>query len=177
MRKIRDSKTYELPENFEEELNRWSLEAISTIALDTRLGIMGNLDKNSKEHEFIAAVKTFFYLLSTLDFKPSLWKIFSTADFKEMTRVLDVITDFTLHQVNEAKKRIESSERSSTKHENEQSILEKLIKINPNIATVMAVDMIIAGVDTVSCNDYLEIFFKIGFNCFIDQFGYCQCLI
>ncbi|XP_037910565.1 probable cytochrome P450 12a4, mitochondrial [Hermetia illucens] len=150
MRKIRDSKTYELPENFEEELNRWSLEAISIIALDTRLGIMGNLDKNSKEHEFIAAAKAFFYLLSTLDFKPSLWKIFPTTDFKEMMRVLDVITDFTLHQVNEAKKRIESSERSSTKHENEQSVLEKLIKINPNIATVMAIDMITAGVDTTS---------------------------
>ncbi|XP_037921785.1 probable cytochrome P450 12a5, mitochondrial isoform X2 [Hermetia illucens] len=148
MKKIRDSNTYELPENFEEELNRWSLEAICIIALDTRLGIMGKLDKNSKEHEFINAVKRFFYLMSVLDLKPSMWKVFPTPDFKEMMRVLDVITDFSFHHVDEAKKRLES--QVNKKSEKEQSVLEKLIKINPNVATIMANDMVTAGVDTTS---------------------------
>ncbi|CAD7077464.1 unnamed protein product [Hermetia illucens] len=148
LKKIRDSNTNELPENFEEELNRWSLEAICIIALDTRLGIMGNLDRNSKEHKFIAAVKRFFYLMSVLDLKPSMWKVFPTADFKEMMRVLDVITDFSFHHVNEAKKRLES--KTDIKGEKEQSVLEKLIEIDSKVATVMATDMVIAGVDTTS---------------------------
>ncbi|CAD7077467.1 unnamed protein product [Hermetia illucens] len=148
MKKIRDSSTYELPENFEEELNRWSLEAICIIALDTRLGILGNLDKNSKEHEFINSVKRFFYLLTVLDLKPSMWKVFPTADFKEMMHVSDVITNFSYHHVDEARKRLESN--TNMQSEKEQSVLEKLIKINPKVATVMATDMVIAGVDTTS---------------------------
>ncbi|CAD7077462.1 unnamed protein product [Hermetia illucens] len=148
VKKIRDSNTYELPENFEEELNRWSLEAICIIALDTRLGVMGKLDKNSKEHEFINAVKRFFYLISVLDLKPSMWKVFPTPDFKEMMRVLDVITDFSFHHVDEAKKRLES--QVNTKSEKEQSVLEKLIKINPKVATIMATDIVMAGVDETS---------------------------
>ncbi|CAD7077461.1 unnamed protein product [Hermetia illucens] len=148
MKNIRDSNTYELPENFEEELNMWSLEAISMVALDKPLGIMGKLEKNSKEHEFLVAVKKFFHLVYVLDLKPSMWKVFPTADLKEMIRVSDVITNFSFHHVNEAKKRLESN--PNTKSSDEQSVLEKLIKIDPKMATIMATDMVIAGIDSTS---------------------------
>ncbi|CAD7077463.1 unnamed protein product [Hermetia illucens] len=148
MRKIRDSNIYELPENFEEEMDRWSLGATCLVALDSRLEIFGELDKNSREYELTAALKRFIYLRSVLDLKPSMWKVFPTADFKEMMRVLDVITDFSFHHVNEAKKRLES--KVNTKSEKEQSVFEKLIRINPKTAVIMATDMFTAGVDTTS---------------------------
>jgi cytochrome P450 family 12 len=46
---IRDDKN-ETPANFSEEVNRWSLESISCIALDTRLGVLNNdtMDENAK---------------------------------------------------------------------------------------------------------------------------------
>lgn len=49
--------------------------------------------------------------------------------------------------MNEAVARIE---KSPSVDENDQSILEKLVKVNKNIGVVMAVDALMAGVDTVS---------------------------
>lgn len=48
--------------------------------------------------------------------------------------------------IEEAKKRIESKENTSN---GEPSVLEKLLKIDSKVATVMALDMLLAGVDTV----------------------------
>lgn len=53
----------------------------------------------------------------------------------------------SLRYVNEAVARIE---KSPSVDENDQSILEKLVKVNKNIGVVMAVDALMAGVDTVS---------------------------
>lgn len=65
---------------------------------------------------------------------------------------LDEITTITKSFVDEAIDRIEVEKRNSggvEKPENEKSVLEKLIKIDRNIAMVMAMDMLKAGVDTV----------------------------
>lgn len=64
-----------------------------------------------------------------------------------MMKVLDNIQDITVGYVNEALERLERE--PSDKPESEQSVLEKLSKIDKKIATVMAMDMLMAGVDTV----------------------------
>lgn len=37
-----------------------------------------------------------------------------------------------------------------------ESVLEKLLKINPDYAFLMAMDMLLAGIDTVGCDTYLQ---------------------
>jgi hypothetical protein len=48
---------------------------------------------------------------------------------------------------------MERLEKNPTADENEQGVLEKLMKINKHTAKVMAFDMLLAGVDTVSTSE------------------------
>lgn len=52
IKQIRDDK-FEAPDNFLNEMNKWSLESIARIALETRLGILTNIEKNSDAQKFI----------------------------------------------------------------------------------------------------------------------------
>lgn len=94
------------------------------------------------------SLKSFFRLVFELEFKPSLWRIIATPKFKEMMKVLDTMTDLSCEYVDEAKAKLEEKSKNDT-NSHEESILEKLLKIDPIIAKVMAMDMLFAGVDTV----------------------------
>lgn len=50
---IRDAKTNEMPADFQNELNKWALESISYIALNQRLDLLGNTDKDSRGQQLI----------------------------------------------------------------------------------------------------------------------------
>lgn len=50
---IRDAKTKEMPADFQNELNKWALESISYIALNQRLDLLGNTDKDSRGQQLI----------------------------------------------------------------------------------------------------------------------------
>lgn len=93
----------------------------------------------------------FFTYAADLEVKPSLWRYFKTPMLKKLMNAYDNIQKITLEYVNEAMERIESeAKKGIVKPEIEQSVLEKLLKINKKVATVMAMDMLMAGVDTVS---------------------------
>lgn len=55
-----------------------------------------------------------------------------------------------LKKVDEAIERLNNNPNS--KADTEASVLEKLLKIDRNVAVVMAIDMLLAGVDTVKIN-------------------------
>lgn len=63
-------------------------------------------------------------------------------------KVLNTLTDLSSQYIDEAKAKLDSKQTSSTR-DHEESVLAKLMKIDPNIAKVMAMDMVFAGVDTV----------------------------
>lgn len=147
IQKIRNPNTLETPSNFEEEINQWALEAIGAIALDTRLGLIGDLEPNSDGHKLIEALKAFFILLLELDFKPSLWKYIETKDLRKFIKVMDTITEVCGNYIREGEKRLQSN---LTRPDHEASVLQKLLKINPNAAHVMAMEMLFSGVDTTS---------------------------
>lgn len=48
-------------------------------------------------------------------------------------------------KIDEAKQRVEKQPSNSAN----QSVLEKLLKINKHVAVIMSLDMLIAGIDTV----------------------------
>uniref|UniRef100_A0A336K8U8 CSON001979 protein n=1 Tax=Culicoides sonorensis TaxID=179676 RepID=A0A336K8U8_CULSO len=110
---IRDAKD-ETPPDFGRYIERWSLESIGTVALDTRLGVL-QPSANNKGDRLAKAVDEMFELGFKLEVMPSL---------------------------------IES--QKEPKPVEQQGVLEKLLKVDRNIAIVMSMDMLAVGVDTTS---------------------------
>lgn len=142
----------EVPGNFEEEINRWTLESVSVVALDKQLGLITKHRNDPTATRLFQSLTDFMQCSVEIDMKPSIWKYYQTRTFKKLLTSLDAIMDITKNYVDEAIERLEKERESGVaeKPENEKSVLEKLIKIDRKIAMVMAMDMLMAGVDTVS---------------------------
>uniref|UniRef100_A0A1I8NBI6 Cytochrome P450 n=1 Tax=Musca domestica TaxID=7370 RepID=A0A1I8NBI6_MUSDO len=152
IRQIRDPETLEVPASFQEEMNRWTLESVSVVALDKQLGLITTNRDNPDLKKLIGLLNDFFELGQKIEFGLPFWKYIKTPTFKLFMKTLDGLLEIGNKYVNEAIDRLEAERQSGVpeKPENEKSVLEKLIKIDRKIATVMAIDMILAGVDTTS---------------------------
>jgi len=62
----------------------------------------------------------------------------------------DVMTSYILKFVEKGVQNIENKKANAEKNENELSVLEKLLQQDKHIAIVMVMDMLLAGIDTVS---------------------------
>lgn len=124
---------------------------MSVVALDQQLGLITKNRDNPNAKELFQALNDFFELSLDIEFKPSIWKYYKTPTFQKLMNCLDRIVYITSSYVNEAIERLEKESESGKpeKPEHEKSVLEKLIKIDKKIASVMAMDMLMAGVDTV----------------------------
>ncbi|XP_026478439.1 cytochrome P450 12b1, mitochondrial-like [Ctenocephalides felis] len=132
-----------VPQNFLTEVDRWSLESIARIAVDTRLGCLDdNLAEDSDAYE--------------IEILPSFWRYINTPKYKEMMQIFDCFTDIAIKHVSKAIKRLESN---PTTNESNLSVLEKLLKIDPQVALVMALDMFFAGVDTTASSTISALYF------------------
>ncbi|EDV93818.1 GH18081 [Drosophila grimshawi] len=148
IREIRDSSTFEVPDTFEDEINRWTLESVSVVALDKRLGIMTTNRDNPQAKKLFNYLNQFFELSADLEMKPTIWRYIATPKFKKLIKTLDDIQEVTTGYVDEALNRLKDT--PSNKPENEKSVLEKLLETDKQIAIVMAMDMLMAGVDTTT---------------------------
>ena len=148
IRDIRDPLTNQVPGTFEKELNYWALETVSLIGLDTHLGIINDKRNNPDALKLIEALDLVFSLPIELDMKPSLWKLFATPKYTKLMTALDTLTTISIKYINEAIKRHEALPNSDL-DDNEKSIIERLIKIDKNVAVVIALEMFFAGIDTV----------------------------
>lgn len=146
VRQIRNADTLEMPNDFGNELNKWALESIGVIALDTRVGAL--MDDTKDGRQIIELVKNFFVLSYELDVALSIWKYYKTPQFKKLMWTFDEMTKLIMKYVDQAVVRLDNS--SGNADAQDCSILEKLLKIDRRIAIVMAFDMLLAGVDTVS---------------------------
>ncbi|XP_061391251.1 cytochrome P450 CYP12A2-like [Musca vetustissima] len=152
IRQIRDPETLEVPATFQEEMNRWTLESVSVVALDKQLGLITTNRDNPDLKKMISLLNDFFELGLKLQVGIPIWKYFKTPKFWKFMKVLDGLLEIGNKYVNEAIERLDAEKKMDLpeKPENEKSVLEKLIKIDRKIATVMAIDLILAGVDTTS---------------------------
>lgn len=146
---LRDPLTFEVPgSEFETSINSWTLESVSVVALDRRLQLLDNDVKVDPTIQKLFLAMTDFFRYSTqLEFFPSLWRYIPTPAFYRTMNALDIITNTAFAYVNEAVNRIEQHEQPQDN--GEKSVLEKLILIDKKVAVVMAMDMLLAGVDTV----------------------------
>ncbi|SPP87662.1 blast:Probable cytochrome P450 12a4%2C mitochondrial [Drosophila guanche] len=148
---IRNASTLEVPDDFIDTINRWTLESVSVVALDKQLGLLKDPGNKIEAPELFNLLKDFFTLSADLELKPSAWRYFKTPKLMKMMGILDSFLDITSAYVDEAVERLEKEAKQGVVHpENEQGVLEKLLKVDKKVATVMAMDMLIAGVDTTS---------------------------
>lgn len=151
IRLIRNPKTLEMPVDFEECIQRWTLESVAVVALDKQLGLLrGDSDYYADALKLIVALNDFMAFSVDLDYKPTLWRFIATPKFKRLMQSMDNIQSVTWKYINETVRQLEKeSQQGIERPEHEQSILERLLKQDKKIATVMAMDMLMAGVDTV----------------------------
>nr|XP_019551560.2 LOW QUALITY PROTEIN: cytochrome P450 CYP12A2-like [Aedes albopictus] len=145
MLKIRDEKN-ELPADFNQWLNRWALESTGVLSVDSRLGVLE--EQESKEaRRIVQLTRELFELVYQLDFRPSIWMYYKTPKYHRLMKVFDELTAIAMAKVDEAVIRLEKNPSTST---DTQSVLEKLLKIDRDVAIVMSFDMVLAGVDTTT---------------------------
>ncbi|XP_017112201.1 probable cytochrome P450 12a4, mitochondrial [Drosophila elegans] len=151
IKEIRNHSTLEAPEDFIDTINRWTLESVSVVALDKQLGLLKDSNNEEEALRLFHYLDEFFIVSADLEMKPSPWRYIKTPKLKRLLKALDGIQEVTLAYVDEAIVRLDKEEKAGVvKPESEQSVLEKLLKVNRKVATVMAMDMLMAGVDTTS---------------------------
>lgn len=141
-----------MPADFTHELAKWSLESISYVALDTRLGLLKeNLDPASDAAVMMETITGVFDGVYALDIKPSAWKWVSTPAYRKFVGCMDLFTKLSSKYVEQAVVRLKTMSKDDLEKGN-RSVLENLLlnTDNPSAAVSMAMDMLLAGVDTTS---------------------------
>ncbi|XP_055923884.1 cytochrome P450 CYP12A2-like [Eupeodes corollae] len=150
IKSIRDPNTFEVPADFENDLNHWAMESACLVALDTELGLINHAERNPEAKEVIDGSKCTFELMYELDFEPSLWKLIPTPKYKKIIENFDKVTELTIKYIDAAIERLKNADPNASKPDSEKSVLERLLNIDREVAIVMAMDILLAGVDTTS---------------------------
>uniref|UniRef100_A0A182INU6 Uncharacterized protein n=1 Tax=Anopheles atroparvus TaxID=41427 RepID=A0A182INU6_ANOAO len=142
---LRDDK-HELPADFNEWLNRWALETMGVLVLDTRLGVL-NKQQTPEVSKLINLTKDAVRLFYQLDILPSIWRKIKTPTFYRMVRTMDELYYLISSKIDAA---VERMEKNPSANSDSLSILEKLLKVDKEAAFIMSLDSLFAGVDTTS---------------------------
>lgn len=153
-----------MPDDFHDDLNRLTLEGVVGVALNTRLGMIHKNRDSPECKQLLQSIRDFFDLSEDLEVKPSIWKIVKTPKFYKLMNSLDILTNLCNKYIDEALKQIEmdSDGKFTSEAGKEKSVLEKLLRIDRRVAAVMALDMLMAGVDTVSTTPTNRVVTKIS---------------
>lgn len=147
IKEIRDPVSFEVPETFSKDINHLSFESVAVVALDKRMGLIRNTSDVPEAKELFECLLSFTRAFYELGIKPSIYKYIKTPTYRRFEKSLDTMFDICYKYTKEALERIEK--RGSINSEG-NSVLEKLIKIDQKIAMIMAIDMLIAGVEVTS---------------------------
>ncbi|KAF5296713.1 hypothetical protein FQA39_LY12413 [Lamprigera yunnana] len=142
----------ELPDKFLYEIYKWALESVARVALDTRLGCLdANLDKNSESQHIINSINTFFRNVVEVELKMPIWKIYKNKAFKKYIGALEDFRILCMKHITQSMQNISSSTVENKKEE-DISIIERILEKtgNTKIAAVLALDLMLVGVDTTS---------------------------
>jgi hypothetical protein len=84
----------ELPDNFANEIHKWSLEMIGLVALDTRLGCLdGDLDPKSEPQQIINAAQFALRNIAMLELKAPWWRWFPTPLWTRYVKNMDYFVE------------------------------------------------------------------------------------
>ncbi|XP_046666276.1 probable cytochrome P450 301a1, mitochondrial isoform X1 [Homalodisca vitripennis] len=151
VRLIRNS-DQEVPNDFLNEIHKWSLESIARVALDARLGCLDDSSSLQAETQaLIDAINTFFHNVGVLELKIPFWRVFNTPTWRKYIGALDTITNITMKHITAAMERLQH--QGNVECTAQSSLLERVLALqpdNPRLACILALDMILVGVDTTS---------------------------
>lgn len=152
IRSIRDRDTQEVPNNFEDYLQCWLLESLSIVTLGKQLGLLRDHSENYEDAlKLFTSLNTIFTVAFDLEWKPSLWRRVRTPKFRRFLQAADNMQAITLKYIDEAITNLEAEKKMGiVRLENEMSAFERLLKIDKKIATVMCIDLFLAGINTVN---------------------------
>lgn len=150
---------------------------IGRVALDTRLGCLEpNLDPKSEPQQIINAAKYALRNVATLELKFPFWRYFPTPLWSKYVNNMNYFVEICMKYIQAATAKMKSRSPAERAALGEPSLLEKVIlsEKNEKIACIMALDLILVGIDTVSFNAvqmynsgktfFLEKFFQVKWN-------------
>lgn len=147
IREIRDKKTNEVPSDFLNELNHLTFESIAVVALNRELGLIRSPEKSPEAVKLFSNLQIFMQSFYELNIVPSMYKYVPTPTYRRFTRAMDEIFEVCRFYVNEALEKIEKRPDNFT---GSSSVLEQLARKDRKLAIVMAMDLLMGGVDTTS---------------------------
>lgn len=125
------------------------------IALNRRLGLLrDNTDKEALN--FAHNIDLFFHNIYIYDILPSVWPYYKTKGFRNFLKIYDDITNTCLRFIEEAK--VGEETKANDKKEG-LGIFGQLVNIHKQLALVMSIDMLVAGIDTVGPLNYSQLGF------------------
>ncbi|XP_017037604.1 probable cytochrome P450 12c1, mitochondrial [Drosophila kikkawai] len=149
VRELRDGETAEVPADFVHTIKQLTFESVATVALDKELGLLRKTNQPAEAGKLFQNIDIVMEAFFELGLKPSIYKYISTPTYRKFSRAFDEIFDTCSLYVNEAIERIErkSKEGNSKEH---KSILEQMLQVDRKFAIVMAMDLLMGGVDTTT---------------------------
>lgn len=128
------------------------ISGIGRVALDTRLGCLEpNLDPKSEPQQIINAAKYALRNVATLELKFPFWRYFPTPLWSKYVNNMNYFVEICMKYIQAATHKMKSRTQAEREAMGEPSLLERVIlsEKNEKIACVMALDLILVGIDTV----------------------------
>ncbi|XP_075161396.1 putative cytochrome P450 12c1, mitochondrial isoform X2 [Haematobia irritans] len=150
IRKIRNPTTLEVPDDFLHEIKCLAFDSVAAIALDKDLGLVRHEDALPEAQELFHCMQSFTKAFYDLGIKPSIYKYVRTPTYKRFEYSMDFITNICRKYVDETLQGLEQHDYREHGYHRERSVLEKLIRIDRKIAIIMAVDLLLFGVEPTS---------------------------
>ncbi|CAH1364460.1 hypothetical protein MTP99_000840 [Tenebrio molitor] len=142
----------ELPDHFLSEIYKWALESVARVSLDTRLGCLEpNLSTNSESQRIIDSINTFFWNVAEVELKMPVWRVYQNKSFRKYIGALEDFRTLCLKHITKTMEKMKTKDFDQIKEENVSIVERILLKTdNPKLAAVLALDLLLVGVDTTS---------------------------
>nr|UUB32621.1 cytochrome P450 CYP49A1 [Dendroctonus rhizophagus] len=142
----------ELPGNFLSEIYKWALESVARVSLNTRLGCLEpHLPNESESQRIIDSINTFFWNVAEVELKFPVWRLYKNRSFRKYIGALEDFRTLCLKYITQTMESMELRNYDNVKEE-DVSIVERILMKthNPKLAAVLALDLLLVGVDTTS---------------------------
>ncbi|XP_016982241.1 probable cytochrome P450 12c1, mitochondrial [Drosophila rhopaloa] len=150
IRQLRDKDSEEVPGDFQSTISQLTFESVATVALDKEMGLLRETIQPPEARKLFQNIEILMDSFFVLGVKPSVYKYISTPTYRKFSRAMDEIFDTCSKYVNEAIERIDNKTEQGQGSKDHKSVLEQLLQIDRKFATVLAMDMLMGGVDTTA---------------------------
>nr|UZE89823.1 cytochrome P450 CYP301A1 [Chrysoperla zastrowi sillemi] len=140
----------EMPSDFDNEIHKWALECIGRVALDVRLGCLDpNLSPDSETQKIIDAAKYALRNVAILELKMPFWRYIPSSLWTKYVKNMNYFIEICMKHIDAAMQRLKQKNVTSDK---DLSLIERILtsEKDPKIAYVLALDLILVGIDTIS---------------------------